>query len=115
MPKQERLGVRGRERGAYARLAALAPDVVAAYEALAASTRTAGALDDRTVALLKLAVSVGEGSWRGVHAHARKALEQGIAPNVLRQVPVVALPTVGLHGALDALRWIDEIVDEAGA
>jgi alkylhydroperoxidase/carboxymuconolactone decarboxylase family protein YurZ len=100
-------------QGAYTRLREHAPEVVAAYEALAAASKTAGPLDAVTVALLRMALSVGRGSWRGVHAHARKALEAGASPDALRQVASLAVPTLGLHAGLDALRWIDEIVEEA--
>jgi alkylhydroperoxidase/carboxymuconolactone decarboxylase family protein YurZ len=99
--------------GAYSRLRDVAPDVVAAYESLAAATRQAGPLDPLTVSLLRLALSAGQGSWRGVHAHARKALEQGATPEGLRHVAALAVPTLGLHAGLDTLRWVDEIIDEA--
>ena len=102
-------------RGAFERLRAVAPDVAVAYEALAGRSAQAGPLDAAGVALVKVAVSVGQRSWRGVHAHARKALEAGVAPEVLRQVAVVALPTLGLHAGLDALRWIEEVIDEVDA
>ena len=99
-------------RGAFSRLRDLAPDVVEHYEALSERTRTAGPLDAATVALVKVAVSIGIGSWRSVHAHARKALEAGVTPEALRHAAVAALPTVGLPAALDALRWIDETIRE---
>lgn len=101
-----------RRPGAFARLGEIAPDVLEAYERLGAVTGGAGPLDARTIGLVKLAVSVGQGSWRGVHAHARKALEAGASPEALRHVAVAALPSVGLHSSLDALRWIEEVIDE---
>jgi alkylhydroperoxidase/carboxymuconolactone decarboxylase family protein YurZ len=98
--------------GAFARLRELAPDVVTDYETLAERTKAAGPLDAPTVALVKVAVSIGIGSWRSVHAHARKALEAGVTPEALRHAAVAALPTVGLPATLDALRWIDETIRE---
>jgi alkylhydroperoxidase/carboxymuconolactone decarboxylase family protein YurZ len=86
--------------------------VAEAYDSLARSV-TAGPLDAATVAVVKVALSAGQGSWRGVHAHARKALEAGVGAGALRQVALVAMPTLGLHASLDALRWIEEIIDEA--
>jgi AhpD family alkylhydroperoxidase len=88
------------------------PSVVAAYDALSEVCREAGPLDAETVALVKLAVSIGRGSQRTVHAHAKKALRRGADPDALRQVALISLPTIGLPAALDALRWIDESVDE---
>jgi 4-carboxymuconolactone decarboxylase len=88
------------------------PSVVAAYDALSEVCRQVGPLDSATVALVKLAVSIGRGSQRTVHAHAKKALRHGAEPDALRQVALISLPTIGLPAALDALRWIDESIDE---
>jgi len=88
------------------------PDVVAAYDTLSTVCRQAGPLDESTVALVKLAVSVGCGAERTVHSHAKKALRAGVDPEALRQIALVALPTIGLPSALDALRWIDESICE---
>jgi AhpD family alkylhydroperoxidase len=88
------------------------PDLVAAYDALSDVCRSAGPLDRSTVALVKLAVSVGGGIERTVHAHPKKALRAGVDPEALRQVTLIALPTIGLPAALDALRWIDESLQE---
>lgn len=98
--------------GAYSRLREVAPDAVAAYEALSTRAAGAGPLDEASRSLLKVALSVGRGSWRGVHAHVRKALEAGVGPAALRQVAVLAIPVLGLHASLDALRWIDEVIEE---
>lgn len=98
--------------GARARLHELFRDLSNAYERLASAAKTAGPLDARTVALVKVALSAGQGSWRGTHAHARKALEEGVSPDELRHLVAVALPTMGLAATLDALRWIDETIEE---
>jgi len=63
--------------------------------------------------MVKLAVSVGCGASRTVHSHAKKALRNGAHPQALRQVALAALPTIGLAAALDALRWIDESIEES--
>jgi 4-carboxymuconolactone decarboxylase len=89
------------------------PDVTAAYDVLSGVCRGAGPLDESAVALVKLAVSVGRGASRTVHAHAKKALRAGADPDALRQVALIGLPTVGLPAALDALRWIDESIEES--
>jgi AhpD family alkylhydroperoxidase len=87
--------------------------MVAAYDALSDVCRETGPLDVATVALVKLAVSVGRGNPRTVHAHAKKALRAGADPDALRQIALVALPTIGLPAALDALQWVDESIRES--
>jgi alkylhydroperoxidase/carboxymuconolactone decarboxylase family protein YurZ len=106
---------REKPRGRYDALTKVNPDVTAAYERLAEECGRSGPLDARDVALLKVGISVGLGSWRSVHAHARKALQKGVAPDAVRQVALIALPTVGLPAALDALKWIEEILEEHDA
>lgn len=96
--------------GAFGRLRRLAPDVVAAYEALTTAAAQAGPLSTREIALVKLAASIGRGASRTAHAHTRKALEAGVDPGSLRHVAIVALATVGLPAALDGLRWIEETI-----
>jgi 4-carboxymuconolactone decarboxylase len=91
------------------------PFVVAAYESLRGACNEAGPLDEATVALVKLAVSVGSGYERTVHIHAKKALRAGVDPESLRQIALVALPTIGLPAALDALRWVDESISEVSS
>ncbi len=88
------------------------PAVAGAYSDLTEAIRATGPLDAATIALVKVAVSVGRGSWRTVHAHAKKALHGGVHPDALRHVALISLPTVGLPAALDALRWIDESISE---
>jgi alkylhydroperoxidase/carboxymuconolactone decarboxylase family protein YurZ len=99
---------------AWARFEEKYPDVAAAYDVLSDVSRHAGPLDERTGALLKLAISVGGSIDRTVHIHAKKALSAGVPPEALRQVALIALPTIGLPRALDALRWIEESITEAG-
>lgn len=99
-------------RSRYRDLTRAHPDVVEAYERLRAACESAGPLDPRAAALVRLAVSIGRGSSRSVHAHARKALEAGAAPDAVRHVGLLALPTLGLPAGLDAIRWIDEIIEE---
>ena len=94
-------------------LAADFPGVTLAYDALSDACRDAGPLEAQTVALVKLAVSVGGHCQRTVHAHAKKALRAGVAPEVLRQVAMIALPTIGLPAALDARGWIEESIRES--
>ena len=89
------------------------PEVVAAYDTLSDVCRRAGPLDEAAVAIVKLAVSVGSGADRTVHAHTKKALRARVDPDALRQVALIALPTVGLPAALNALRCIEESIDEA--
>jgi len=56
----------------------------------------AGPLDDKTRALIKLGISTGARLEGAVHSHVRKALDAGATPAELKQVALLALPTIGL-------------------
>lgn len=88
------------------------PEVAAAYESLGDAVHKAGPLDERTRALIKLAISTGARLEGAVHSHTRKALEAGCSPEELHQVALLSLPTIGLPSMMAALSWIDDIIEE---
>jgi alkylhydroperoxidase/carboxymuconolactone decarboxylase family protein YurZ len=99
--------------GSWRRFEERFPAVASAYDELRQVCDAAGPLDDRGTALVKLAISVGAASDRTVHIHAKKALRAGVQPDTLRHVAMIAMPTIGLPRTLDALKWIDESIEEA--
>lgn len=112
MPRSRASGVQPSPRS-WQRFAQRYPAAAAAYDTLSEACCHAGPLDERTVALAKLAISVGSHIDRSVHMHTKKALRAGVLPDALAQVALIAIPTIGLARALDALRWIDESIEEA--
>ena len=87
------------------------PEVAKAYEALGDAVHTAGSLDSKSRALIKLAISIGARLEGAVHSHVRKALEAGCTPEEIRQVALLSLPTIGLPSMMAALSWIDDIIE----
>ncbi len=87
------------------------PQVAKAYEELGDAVHSAGPLDEKTRALIKLAISTGARLEGAVHSHARKALEANCTPEEMRQVALLSLPTIGLPSMMAALSWIDEIIE----
>lgn len=88
------------------------PEVAKAYEQLGDAVHNAGPLDEKTRALIKLAISTGARLEGAVHSHARKAIKTGCTPGELRQVALLALPTIGLPSMMAALSWIDDILED---
>ena len=95
---------------AAARMAEEHPDVWQAHRALGKACSEAGPLDARTRRLLKVALAVGGGLQGAVHSHVRQAIEEGVASEELRQVALLAIPTLGLPRSTAALTWIDDIL-----
>lgn len=88
------------------------PTVGEAYEQLGNAVHQAGPLDDKTRALVKLAISTGARLEGAVHSHVRKALAAGVKPEELRHVALLSLPTIGLPSMMAALSWIDETIED---
>ncbi len=86
------------------------PVVAKAYEALGTACHSAGPLDEKTRALVKLGISIGARLEGGTHSHARKALDAGATRQELRQVAILAIQTIGFPPAMAAMSWIDDIV-----
>jgi len=81
-----------------------------AYERLGIACAEAGPLDADTRRLVKLALAIGRGAEGAVHSHVRRAVAEGIAPDRLRHVALLAVPTLGFPASVAALTWIDDIV-----
>lgn len=88
------------------------PDVADAYEALGTAVHKAGPLDEKTRALIKLAISTGARLEGAVHSHTRKALKAGVTADELRHAVMLALPTIGLPSTMAALSWVDDILED---
>lgn len=88
------------------------PEIVKSYEQLGRAVHNAGPLDDKTRALIKLALSSGARLEGAVHSHTRKAIKVGVAKEEIRQVVLLGLPTIGLPSMMAALSWDDYIIEE---
>lgn len=107
MAKREKLP------GQYQWLLRTYPTVGEAYEALGEAVHTAGPMDERTRALVKLGISIGARMEGAVHSHTRKALEAGVKPVEILHTAILAMPTLGLPSTMAALTWVKDILDEA--
>jgi Uncharacterized homolog of gamma-carboxymuconolactone decarboxylase subunit len=94
------------------RLADRHPKVWAAYEHLGEAVAEGGPLDVKTRRLVKLALAIGCSSEGAVHSHVRRAVSEGVKPDELRHVMLLAIPTLGLPAAVKALTWIDDILGD---
>ena len=92
------------------RLAYRYSKVWTAYEQLGEAAAEAGPLDEKTRRLVKLALAIGCSSEGAVHSHVRRGVSEGIKPEELRHVMLLAIPTLGLPTAVKALTWMDDIL-----
>lgn len=88
------------------------PEVAVAYERLGEATHKSGELNEKERALVKLSLAVAVKSEGAVHAHVRKALKLGLKKSEIRQVALLAIPTIGFPASMAALSWMDDILDK---
>ena len=88
------------------------PDVIKAYETMGETVHQAGPLDEKTRALIKVAISTGARLEGAVHSHTRKALAAGASKEEVRHVALLSLPTIGLPSMMAAFSWIDDILTD---
>lgn len=93
-------------------VAAAYPAVWKAYAALGKACSEAGPIDGRTARLVKLALSIGALSEGAVHSHTRRALEEGLSAEELKQVALLAIPTLGFPQGVKALTWIEDLTEQ---
>jgi alkylhydroperoxidase/carboxymuconolactone decarboxylase family protein YurZ len=86
------------------------PEVFQAYDALGNATATAGPLDGKTRALVKLAIAIGGQMEGAVHSHTRRAVEAGCAPEEIRHVALLATTTIGFPSMMKTLSWVEDII-----
>lgn len=86
------------------------PEICKAYENLGSVIHGSSTLDDKTRALIKLALAVGGKMEGAVHSHTRKCLSAGLTGDEIRQVALLAIPTIGFPSSIAALTWINDIL-----
>jgi alkylhydroperoxidase/carboxymuconolactone decarboxylase family protein YurZ len=91
------------------------PEVWRAYAALGKACSEAGPIDGRAARLVKLALAIGALSEGATHSHTRRALDEGITAEELRQVALLAIPTLGFPQGVKALTWIEDVTDPGKA
>lgn len=88
------------------------PEAASAYEQLGKAVHSSGPLDDKTRALVKLAISTSAKLEGAVHSHTRKAIELGISKEEIRQTVLLALPTIGLPSTMAVMSWVDDLLEK---
>ena len=88
------------------------PEVWQAYQALGEACGSSGSLEPKTVRLVKLALAIGAKSEGAVHSHTPRALREGITPEEVQQVALLAVTSIGWSSSMAALSWIKDVVEK---
>jgi len=95
--------------GAALHMAREHPEVWEAFQHLGEEASRAGPLDARTRRLIHLALAIAASSEGATHSHARRARSEGISPEELEHVAVLAITTVGWSQAIKGLTWVRDV------
>ena len=87
------------------------PEIWDSYAGLGERCAKAGPLDAHTRHLVKIALAAGASSEGAVHSHVRRGLAEGLTKEEIRHVAVLAIPTLGLPGAVRTMTWMDDILE----
>jgi alkylhydroperoxidase/carboxymuconolactone decarboxylase family protein YurZ len=85
------------------------PDLWAAFQSLGEQASLAGTLDARTRRLVHLALAIASESQGATHSHVRRALSEGLTPEELEHVALLAITTLGWSRAMKGLNWVRDI------
>ena len=99
----------GRLPGAALHMVREHSEVWEAFQHLGETASRAGPLDGRTRRLIHLALAIAVGSEGATHSHARRASSEGINPEELEHVAVLAITAVGWSQAMRGLSWVRDI------
>jgi len=84
------------------------PEIASRYNELGEAVHQWGPLDDKTRALVKLAISGSTKQESAFKSHIRKAMAQGITREEMEHVAFLTLPTLGFPSTMTLLYMIDE-------
>jgi len=84
------------------------PGLDSGWQQLGRASRD-GPLDERTVALVKLALAIGSGLEGPVHSATRKALSAACPEEEIEQVAALAASTLGLPRSVAAWTWMRDV------
>jgi alkylhydroperoxidase/carboxymuconolactone decarboxylase family protein YurZ len=62
-----------------------------------------------------LALAIGASSEGAVHSHVRRAFAEGISKEEIKQLALLAIPTLEFPQAVRVLTWIEDITDKGKA
>jgi len=86
------------------------PKLKEAWEQIAEAGKD-GPLDQKTVRLIKLGISIGAQKEGAIHSSVRKALSLNISREEIEQVITLAAGTIGLPSTVAVYSWIQDILE----
>jgi alkylhydroperoxidase/carboxymuconolactone decarboxylase family protein YurZ len=106
---------RKKEHNTYRSLKQQYPDYLDAVEALGATVRHAGPLEEKVIQLIQLGAAAAIHSEGAVHSHVRRAVEAGATAEEIRHTLISLTSTIGFPTVVAAVSWADDVIGEPAA
>ncbi|MBX9880166.1 MAG: carboxymuconolactone decarboxylase family protein [Candidatus Obscuribacterales bacterium] len=87
-------------------------EVFDSYDQLGNAAKKAGPLSKREIALVRLATAAGARLEGAVHAHCRRALDEGLTAAEIRQAMILGVTTLGFPSMMANLSRANDILDD---
>jgi len=84
------------------------PALGRAHESVARAVESAGPLDARSLAMVKIGICIGAGLESALRSHVRRALQHGATPAEIEQAILLGMNTVGFPRTVAAWSWAQE-------
>lgn len=84
------------------------PELGAAHERVAKAVESAGPLDAKTLALVKIGLCIGAGLESALRSHVRRAMLHGATQQEIEQTILLGMNTVGFPRTVAAWSWARE-------
>ena len=81
-----------------------------AFEILGEAAKSAGPLNSKTAALVKLGLSLGSGLEGSTHSSTRKALAAGGTPAEVRHAALLGTTTLGFPAMMRGRSWVEDVL-----
>jgi alkylhydroperoxidase/carboxymuconolactone decarboxylase family protein YurZ len=81
------------------------PELGKAHEQVAKAVESAGPIDAKTCALIKIGICVGAGLESATRSHVRRAMQHGASEKEIEQAILLAMNTVGFPKTVAAWSW----------
>lgn len=95
----------GRTPGTYREFVTKFPALGRAHEDIAKAVESAGPLDAKTLALVKIGICVGAGLESALRSHVRRAMQHGATADEVEQAILLGMNTVGFPRTVAAWSW----------
>jgi len=97
--------------GVYKAFVTKYPELGQSHESVAKAVDSAGPLDAKTCALIKIGICAGAGLESALRSHVRRALQHGASVEEIEQAVLLAMNTCGFPRCVAAWAWAHQQIE----